>query len=167
MTAIEPCHCGAYLHGNATASVLLTHSGFHVPNRTCNTASFLPCRAPSRTCPDTSAMASGHCLDHSGLVIMHDVPPRKDDLGVSLAKYEKLICELQLLIIWKKAGFHFRASHCSNDTQYGGGRRAGGPHSHHGTRPLALHRLLHPPQAPLWLWLSGDTQCITDAWCQA
>ena len=48
-----------------------------------------------------------------------------------------------------------RAGYCADNTQYGGGGCAGGPHCHHGTRPLALHWLIYPSQAPLWLWLPG------------
>lgn len=54
---------------------------------------------------------------------------------------------------------HCRPSNCVDDSQHGGGRRAGGPNCHHGTRPLALYRLLYPSQAPLWLWLSGELAC--------
>lgn len=49
----------------------------------------------------------------------------------------------------------YRACHCADNAQHGGGGRAGGPHRHHGQGPPALHRLLHPPQAPLWLRLPG------------
>ena len=53
-----------------------------------------------------------------------------------------------------------RAGYCADNTQYGGGRCAGGPHCHHGTRPPALHWLSHPSQAPLWLWLPGLHQAF-------